>query len=345
MSVLAAPALASGKQLVKLVTTWPRNFPGLGTGAQRIADRITATSDGRLDVKLFAAGELVPAFDSFDAVAGGTAQMYHGAEYYWQNKHRGFNFFAAVPLGMTSKEMNSWIFYGGGQALWDELSAGFGIKPLLAGNTGVQMGGWFRDPVTSLADLKGLRIRMPGLGGETLRRLGAEPVALPGGEIFAALQAGKIDAAEWLAPHNDLAFGLHKQLKTYMYPGFHEPGTALSLGLNKTWWDGLSVADQSLISACAEAENDMMIAEFDARNGAAMNTLLRDHGVSLHAFPSELWREIALTGDKVVAEVARDDALAARIYASYFRFRKSVAGWSELSDQAFLRARADALAS
>ncbi|MEM1299591.1 MAG: TRAP transporter substrate-binding protein [Pseudomonadota bacterium] len=324
------------------MTTWPRDFPGLGTGAQRVADRITQTSDGRLTVKLFAAGELVKAFDSFDAVASGEAHMYHAADYYWQNRHKGFNFFTSVPLGLTAKEMNSWILFGGGQKLWDELSGAFGIKAMLAGNTGVQMGGWFKDPITSLEDLKSLKMRIPGLGGATLQALGAKTVTTPGGEIFAKLQSGEINATEWVNPYNDRAFGFQKLLKTYMYPGFHEPGTAVSLGINRQWWDGLEESDRLLITACAEAENDLMIAEYNANNGNDLKALTAD-GVKLAAFPKEVWDEIAKTGDAVVADAAKEDVLAARIYTSYQRFRKSVAGWSEISEQAFLRARADAL--
>ena len=344
-AALATPALSQGRQQVRMVTTWPRNFPGLGTGAQRVADRITLTSGGRLDVKVFAAGELVKPFDSFDAVANGEAEMYHAADYYWQNRHPGFNFYSSVPLGLTTKEMNSWITYGGGQELWDELSAGFGIKAMLAGNSGVQMGGWFKDPIRSVDDLKALKMRMPGLGGAVLRELGANAISLPGGEIFSALQDGRINATEWVGPYNDLAFGFHKLLKTYMYPGFHEPGTAISLGINLKWWNVLPESDRTLIQSCAEAENDVMIAEFNANNGLSLRELVNEHGVKVEAFPTDLWAQIAKTGDQVVANVARTDLLAAKIFASYLKFRKSVAGWSEISDQAYLRARADVLAS
>ncbi|MEM1161938.1 MAG: TRAP transporter substrate-binding protein [Pseudomonadota bacterium] len=327
-----------------MVTTWPRNFPGLGTGAERIAQRITQTSGERLTVKVFAAGELVAPFDSFDAVANGDAHMYHAADYYWQKKHRGLNFFTTVPLGLTTKEMNAWIAYGGGQELWDELSGGFGIKPLLAGNSGVQMGGWFQSTIKSLDDLKTLKMRIPGLGGAALKELGAETISLPGGEIFNAIKEGRINAAEWVSPYNDLAFGIQDLLKIYMYPGFHEPGTAVSLGINLSFWQGLTDEDRTLITACTEAENDVMIAEFNANNGNSLRKLKEAHGVSVEAFPKEVWDAFAKTGEEVVANVARDDLLSAKIYASYIRFRKSVAGWSEISDQAYLRARADVLA-
>jgi TRAP-type mannitol/chloroaromatic compound transport system substrate-binding protein len=341
---LAAPAvLAQDKQVVRMVTTWPRNFPGLGTGAQRVADRITATSGGRIEVKLFAAGELVPAFESFDAVATGAAEMYHGADYYWQGKHKGYNFFTAVPLGFTAQELQAWIHFGGGRALWDELGANFGVKGFLAGNTGVQMGGWFRNPITSLDDMKGLKMRMPGLGGEVLRQLGATAVALPGGEIFPALQAGTIDATEWVGPYNDLAFGFQNILKNYVYPGFHEPGSGLSVGVNMAWFDGLSDADKALIEACCTAENDVMASEYNARNGDSLNRLITEHGVQLVKMPDEVFAEIARISDEVVASVGSEDDLGKRIYESYAAFRKSVAPWTRLSEEAYTIARKAAL--
>ncbi len=338
-----APAVAKGKQVVKMVTTWPKNFPGLGTGAQRIADRISTMSQGGLEIKLYAAGELVPAFESFDAVASGSAQMYHGAEYYWQGKHKGFNFFTAVPLGFTAQELQAWVHFGGGQELWDELAANFGVKSFLAGNTGVQMGGWFRKPITSLDDMKGLKMRMPGLGGEVLRKLGASAVALPGGEIFPALQSGTIDATEWVGPYNDAAFGFQKILKNYMYPGFHEPGAGLGVGMNKKWWESLGKDFQAIIETACAAENDFMAAEYNARNGAALKKLIAEDGVELHRFPDEVWNQIAKISEEVVADVAGDDALGKKIYESYFKFRKDVAGWSKLSDLTYMEAREKAV--
>lgn len=327
-----------------MVTTWPKNFPGLGAGAQRVADRITACSGGRIEVKLFAAGELVPAFECFDAVSTGAAEMYHGADYYWQGKHKGYNFFTAVPLGFTAQELQGWVHWGGGRELYDELGEQFGVKGFLAGNTGVQMGGWFRNQITSLDDMKGLKMRMPGLGGEVLRQIGANAIALPGGEIFPALQAGTIDATEWVGPYNDMAFGFQKILKNYMYPGFHEPGAGLNVGINMGWWNSLDDADRAMIEACCTAENDIMMAEFTARNGSALRNLIDNDGVELHAFPEEVWKSIAEASEQVVADVANDDDLGKRIYESYFAFRTSVMPWTELSDQAYTTYRQRALA-
>jgi TRAP-type mannitol/chloroaromatic compound transport system substrate-binding protein len=329
---LAKPALSQDIQEIKLVTTWPRDFPALGTGADRLAKRITALSGGTLRVKLFAAGELVPAFDAFKAVASGKAEMYHGAEYYWEKNHKAFPFFAAVPLGMTAHELEAWIHFGGGQELWDELSGQFGVKALLAGNTGVQMGGWFQEPIKSLAQIKGLKMRIPGLGGEVIRRLGGEAISVPGGEILEALKTGRINAAEWVGPYNDKAFGFHTVAKIYMFPGFHEPGTGLSLGINKAFWDGLSEMDREIIKAAASAENDIMMAEYNARNGEALADLVQNHGVKLHIFPKEVWSQFAKVAREVVSELALADGLSNRIVESWTSFQKRVSEWQQISD-------------
>ena len=338
-STLAAPAIAQGKRELKMVTTWPKNFPGLGTGAERLAKRITEGTDGQLTVKVFAAGELVPPFESFDAVSNGTADLYHAAEYYWQGKSKAFNFFAAVPFGLTATEHTAWIYHGGGQELWDELSGGFNIKPFLAGNTGVQMGGWFNKEIGSLEDYKGLKIRMPGLGGEVLRRIGAAAVSLPGGEIFPSLQSGAIDATEWVGPWNDLAFGFYKVTKYYYYPGFHEPGTALGSGMNLKVWNSLTPAQQGAIKNAMAAENDYTWAEFNARNNDSLDTLLNKHNVKLRKFSNDVLQAIGTASGDVVKEAGASDALSQKVYDSFIAHRKQSIAWSKLSDQAYANAR------
>ncbi|WMS41099.1 TRAP transporter substrate-binding protein [Acuticoccus sp. MNP-M23] len=342
-TALAAPAIAQGRQEWKMVTTWPKNFPGLGTGAQRCADRITKMTDGRITVKLYGAGELVPAFESFDAVSNGTAEMYHGVDYYWQGKHPAFNFFATVPMGLTAPEQNAWLMFGGGQQLWDELSAGFGVKPFPCGNTGVQMGGWFREPIESLEDLKGLKMRMPGLGGEALRKLGVNVIALPGGEIFAALQSGAIDATEWVGPWNDLAFGFYRIAKNYYYPGFHEPGPTLSAGVNLDKYNALSETDKAIVENACIAENGAMYAEFVAKNGQALTTLVNQHGVTLRKFPDEVFQGFADASEEVVAEAAKHDDLAKRTYESFMKARKEYAAWTDISIQGYANERSRTL--
>ena len=344
-SALAAPAIAQGKRELKLVTTWPKGFPGLGTGAQRFADSVTAASGGRITVKLYAAGELVPPFESFDAVSQGTADMYHAAEYYWQGKHKAFNFFTAVPFGLTANEMDAWINHAGGQELWDELSAQFNLKAFPCGNTGVQMGGWFNKEINSVEDLKGLKMRMPGLGGEVLRRLGATAVTLPGGEIFPSLQSGAIDATEWVGPWNDLAFGFYKVTKYYYHPGFHEPGSTLAVGINKDVWDSFSPEDQQLIRACALAENNLSWAEFNAKNADSLDTLLTRHGVQLREFSDDVYAAFGKASQEVLEETAQVDDLSKRVYDSFAEFRRKSMGWSELADAGYMRKRKAVLSS
>ncbi len=339
-SALPAPAIAQTKRELKMVTTWPKNFPGLGTSAERLAKRITEASDGALTVKVFAGGELVPPFEAFDAVSSGTADMYHGADYYWQGKSKAFNFFTTVPFGLTATEMSTWVHHAGGQELWDELSAGFKLKPFQAGNTGVQMGGWFNKEINTVEDFKGLKFRMPGLGGEVLRRLGAAAVALPGGEIFPALQSGAIDGTEWVGPWNDLAFGFYKVAKYYYYPGFHEPGSSLSCAVNLDLWNTLPAAHKQIIRNAAQAENDDVLAEFNARNGDALETLIKEHGVQLRKFPDEVIKAIGEASGKVVAEAGSADAMTKKVYDSYMDFRAKAISWANLSDQAYWNARA-----
>lgn len=334
-STLAAPAIAQNKRTLRMVTTWPKNFPGLGTAAQKLADNITAMTDGRLTVKLYSAGELVPAFECFDAVSTGSADLYHGAEYYWQGKHKAFNFFATVPMGLTASEMDAWMYHGGGQELWDELAGKFNIKAFMAGNTGVQMGGWFTKEINAVDDLKGLKIRMPGLGGEVLRRLGASAVSLPGGEVFPSLQSGAIDATEWVGPWNDLAFGFYKITKFYYYPGFHEPGSGLASGVNLDVFNSLSKGDQAIVQNACLAENNFMFSEFNAKNGAALETLLNKHKVNLKQFPDDVFDAIGKVSEEVVAEVAKTDDLSKRIYDSYIKARKDVGDWNRIAEQTY----------
>ena len=324
---------------LKMVTTWPKNFPGIGTGAERFAQRVGELSERAINIHVYAAGELAPALSAFDAVSGGKADMYHGAEYYWQGRSRAFNFFAAVPFGMTATEINAWIHHDGGQQLWDELSAGFNIKPMMCGNSGCQAGGWFRKEINTLEDLQGLRIRIPGLGGEVFRRLGATPVTKPGGEIFLALSQGNIDAAEWIGPWNDMAFGFHTIADYYYFPGIHEPGTVLSLGLNLDLWNELSAWEQTVIRTAAESENSYMWAEFNAMNARALDLLVNQHGVKLRRFSDDILREMLKISRQVLKETAAEDDLTGRVYNSFKASLERQSFYGEVSERAFRRAR------
>jgi TRAP-type mannitol/chloroaromatic compound transport system substrate-binding protein len=338
--IAGAPAVHAQKTIeITMVSTWGRDFPGLGTGAQRFAKRLSDMTDGRMKVNYFASGERVKAFDSFDEVASGNAQIYHAAEYYWKGKHPGFPFFASVPFGLTYTEFNAWIRFGGGQELWDELAAEFGLKGLMCGNTGSQMGGWFRKEINSADDLKGLKMRIPGLGGDVMAKLGASPVSLPGGQIYENLISGSIDATEWVGPWNDGFMKFYEAAKYYYFPGMHEPGTMLCIGMNKKWWDGLSKSDQLIIEAAASMENDVMMSEFNAKNGAALAKLVIDQGVELREFNDDIYDAFGEASTEVYEETRKHSDLTARIYDSFAKARLEVGGWMKISDQAYLDKR------
>jgi TRAP-type mannitol/chloroaromatic compound transport system substrate-binding protein len=339
-SVIAAPAVhAASKIQWKMVTTWPKNFPGLGTGANSLAELITEMSGGRLTVKVYGAKELVPAFEVFDAVSRGTAEMGHGAAYYWKGKSEAAQFFSAVPFGLTAQEMNAWLYHGDGLKLWQEVYRPFGLIPAAAGNTGVQMAGWFNREIKSVDDLKGLKMRIPGLGGEALRRAGGTPVSLPGGEIFTSLKTGAIDATEWVGPWNDLAFGFHRVAKYYYYPGFQEPGPAISCGINLNVWKSLSPEHRAIVEAAAAAENCYSLAEFDTNNARALDVMRTKHKVQLRRFSDPVMLAIGDAAGQVVRDAAKADKTTARVYKSFIEFRKSMIAWSKIADHAYANAR------
>ena len=338
-AAVSAPAISQGMKELKLVTSFPKNFPGLGTSAVRVANRITAATNGRIQVKLFDAGELVPPFGVFDAVSEGNAEMYYSAEYYFPNKSQAFSFFTAVPFGMTHLETWAWLMHGGGYELWRDLHADFGMVPFVGHATGVQMGGWLNKQITKLDDYKGVKFRMPGLGGEVLRAIGVAVVNLPGGEIFPSLQSGAIDGSEWVGPWHDLAFGFHRVVKHYHWPGFHEPGTTTSYAINKQFWESLSALDQEIISAILQAEVFVQGTEYDGLSPASLEKLVTEHGVMLHKFPDDLLIELGKVSADVVSTVGATDATTKKVWDSYRAFRKTAIGWSKISLQGYMNAR------
>jgi TRAP-type mannitol/chloroaromatic compound transport system substrate-binding protein len=334
------PAIAQGARELKMVTTWPKTLPGLQSGAERVAEAITSLSGGRLNVKVFAAGQLVGAFESFDAVSSGLADMYHGSEITWAGRSPAFSYFCNVPFGLTPPEINAWIYYGGGQALWDELSAAFGLKPFICGNTGPQMGGWFTKELTGIDSYKGLRYRMPGVGGEVLRRLGAAVVNLPASEIIPSLRSGAIDASEFAGPWVDMALGLNKAAKYYYYPGFHEPGAAVSLVLNKKLWDSLGRTERSVIETAAGAENALSYADFTAHDAIALQQIANDPAIEVRKLDDSILEALGKMSGEVLYETSRKDDLTRRVYDSFIKFRTSALRWGDISERAFLNARA-----
>lgn len=341
----AAPEGAAGKPAEaarhwKMVTAWPANFPGLGTGAADLAARITRASGGRLTVKVYGGGELVPPFEVFDAVSRGTAEMGHSAAYYWKGKSEAAPFFCAVPFGMNAQEQNGWLAHGGGLELWRELYAQHQLVPFAAGNTGVQMAGWFNRELKSLADLAGLKMRIPGLGGEVMARLGVTTVNLPGAELFTALQSGAIDATEWVGPYNDLAFGLHRVAKYCYYPGWQEPGPTLECMIHKPAWEALPEDLQEIVAACCGAVNDAMLAEYTARNQRALDTLRNEHKVEFRPLPDDILAALKQASVQVLEEAAAKDPFTRKVYDSMRAFQAGAQAWHGMSEAAWYRMRA-----
>ena len=339
VSSFPKPALSQGLKKWRMGTTWPKNFPGLGVGANRLAEFIGKASGGSLTVEVYGAGEIVPAFESMDAVASGTLEMGHGAPYYWKGKVAATQFIASMPFGMNVLEQNAWIQQGGGQELSDKAYAQLGCKFFASGNTGVQAGGWFNKEINSLEDYKGLKMRIPGLGGEVVKAAGGNVVNLPGGEIPPALQSGAIDATEWVGPYNDLAFGLYKSAKFYYYPGWHEPATLLDNFINMNAWEKLDSEQKAIVEHANAAVNQAVLSEFIANNNAALNTLRKDHGVVLKKFPDEVLNGLGGLAGQVISDLASQDSLSREVLDSILKFRSEAIAYGAISEQAFYNAR------
>src|SRR6056300_1268786 len=335
-STLAAPAIAQDRIEIAMVSTWPRDFPGLGTGAQRAAQRMSEVSDGRIQVTYYAAGERVGAFDSFDEVASGNAQAYHAADYYSKGKHAGWAYFTAVPFGLTYPEMKAWLHWMGGQELHDELAGEFGLKCVPMGNTGVQWGGWFNKEINSGDDLKGLKMRIPGLGGDVMAKLGASPVSLPGGQIYENLVSGAIDATEWVGPWNDYFLKFYEAAKYYYTAGMHEPGSCIALGMNASWWSGLSDFEKAVIQAAAAEEHALAHDETMARNGEYLTKLVNEQGVEIRAFNDDVWDAMGEAALEVFEETRDHSALATEVDDAFQKAMREIGGMLENFETTFL---------
>ena len=323
----------------RLVTSWPKNYPGLGMAPERIADLVEEMSDGQMIITVYGAEEQVPAFGVFDAVSSGSHQMGHSGGYFWKGKVPAAQFFTSVPFGLTADEINAWVNRGGGLELWREIYEPFNIYPIPAGNTGTQMFGWFNKEINSLEDVKGLKMRIPGIGGEVLKEAGGIPVTLPGGELFTALQTGVIDATEWVGPYNDLTFGFHQAAKYYYYPGWHEPGPMLELIINLDEWNSLPKHLQVIIETATKAVNQDMLDEYLAKNNQALTELVEVHGVELRRLPDDVIEEFRTISDQILEELAQEDETIAKVYNSYKSFKQDVSEYHKISEDAFIEAR------
>ena len=323
----------------RLVTAWPKNYPGLGMAPERIADLVEEMSNGQMKITVYGAGAQVPAFGVFDAVSSGSHQMGHSGGYFWKGKVPAAQFFTGVPFGLTADEINAWTNRGGGLELWREIYEPFNIYPIPAGNTGTQMFGWFNKEINSLEDIKGLKMRIPGIGGEVLKRAGGIPVTLPGGELFTALQTGVIDATEWVGPYNDLTFGFQQTAKYYYYPGWHEPGSMLELLINKDAWDTLPKHLQVIIETASKAVNQDILDEYTARNNKALRELVDVHGVELRRLPDDVIAEFKIIANEILEENAFEDETVNKVYQSYLKFKNEVSEYHKVSEDAFVEAR------
>lgn len=337
---VAAPAIAktTGTTRLTLVSVWPRDLPGLGDGAQRLADRVNAATGGTFEIVVMGPGELAPPFETFDIVAAGEADMYYATDLFWHGKSPAFSFFGGVPFGLTAGEMTAWIRHGGGQRLWDDLAARFNLKPFMVGNLGGQMGGWFNREITGPDDLAGLKVSVPGLAGSALRRAGADAVATPPGNLRGGLETGFLDAATGFGPWTDLNLGLFEVAEFYYYPGF-QPGLQLGAAINRDAWHRLSEPHQRVLEMAAAAENDWTQASYDARNGTALRTLRRDKKVAVRPFPDSVLSSVGNAAGHVVAAAGDADDDARAVYRNFLEFRRRAMSWSKFSDQTFAEAR------
>jgi TRAP-type mannitol/chloroaromatic compound transport system substrate-binding protein len=342
-STFVAPAVAQARIEWRMVTTWPKDAPGVGVNAQRLADKIGQMSDGRLSVRLYAAGELVPPFEALATVQQGNAELAHSASFFWLGKSDALNYFGSMSFGLTASEIMGWLYFGGGLALWEEAMAAFDIKPLFAGSSGISAGGWFRKEINSLDDLKGLKIRIAGLGAQVMERLGATPVLTPPAEVYPAMAAGTVDAAEFIGPWNDQAFGLYQVAKYYYQPGWHEIGPTAELLVNRSAWESLPADLQAIIEAAASASAMEYYADYAFHNAVSLQPLVAEHGLELRLFPDNVVAALGSTSLEVLAELGERTPLTRKIHESYMGFLGQANVYSQWFDLPTLRMRAATL--
>ena len=339
LAVGGAPAVAEGRRELTMIMTWPKGTPGVGVNAARFAEAVTTLTDGRLTIKLFGAGDLVPPFESLDAVMAGTADICHSTPYYWVGKQKALHYFTGTPFGLTAQELAAWIHFGGGQALWEEAYAPLGVQPFFAGSSGTQAGGWFRREINTPEDFQGLKFRIAGLGSEVLRRLGATAVALPPGEIAPALMSGAIDGADWIGPWNDLAFGLYRSAPYYYMPGVFEPGSGLEIVVNKAVYDSLGPDLQAAIRTAALATAHETLSDFTYHNVVSFKPLVNGHDVKLRRFNADIIKALAAESQAVLEDLAASDELAGKVHASFIAFLGQARRYAPQAEGGFLDAR------
>lgn len=338
-SAAAGDAAVQQRYQWKMITSWPKNLPALGTAPEQFAERVEKMSNGRMQIRVYGANELVGGLEVFDAVSAGTAEIGHSGPYYWQGKINATPFFSTIPFGLTGTEMDAWLEFGGGNELWREVYAPFNLIPVRGGNSGTQMFGWFNREINSLADLQGLKMRIPGLGGEVFARAGGVPVTMQVSEVFTALETGALDATEWVSPYNDLAAGYHTVARYYYYPGWHEPGSTLETIFNKQAFEALPEDLQEILMTASEVMNQRIHDELTARNNEALQALINEHDVEIRRLPDDVLQEFRRISEQVIEEMANVDATSQRVYASWKSFLDGVSAYHRIAEDAFIEAR------
>lgn len=332
----SGPAIRTDKRYEwKMVTTWTPNLPILQESARLLAEWVEEMSEGRMKITVYAGGELIPALEGFEAVSQGVAEMGHGAAYYWAGKAPATQFFSSVPFGMNAQQVTAWLYSGGGLKLWEDVYAPFNLIPIPAGNTGFQMGGWFRKEIHSTEDLQGLKMRIPGLGGDVIKRAGGSAILSPLGEIYTNLDRGVIDATEWIGPYHDYLMGFYRAAKYYYYPGWHEPGTVTELMINKSAFEALPNYLQTVIRTAAARSMHWVLSEFDAKNNIYLQKLINEEGVQLRKFPDAVLTTLKGYSDEVITQLVDTDEDSKKVYESFTSFRKTVSGWTDLGEKIY----------
>ncbi len=337
VSSFPAPAI-SGGHMEWIACSAFGKASGLGKAIDRFASYVNNASD-KLKITVYHGGELVPPLESLDAVRSGAAQMAYGAGYYWTNISMAPSFSAALPFGLTAQEQNAWCYYGGGIEAADKAYNAIGVKFLPMGNTGNQMGGWFNKEINSLADFEGLKIRMPGLGGEVLKSFGANTVLLAGADVLPSLASGAIDATEWIGPAADLGKGLHQAAKYYYNPGWHEPATILDCSIDMFEWEKLDDATRELITVATKAVNMEVLSFFQAVNDSSYQKLINEHGVQMRQLPDPVMNALGQRAGEVCSAIAAEDPVSQALFSHIVEFRSSILRWTNTSEKEYMRVR------
>lgn len=335
-STIENPAIHTNKKFRwYMVTTWPPNFPIIGTACNRFAEKIREMSNGQLEIRIYGADELIPALEVFEAVSSGTAQVGHAASYYWTGKVPAAQFFTTVPFGLNAMEQTAWINHGGGMELWRKIYSRFNLRPYIGGNTCVQMGGWFNKEINTIQDFKSLKMRIPGLAGRILKEVGATPVLVAAGEIYTNLERGVIDAIEWLGPFHDQLLGFQDIADYYYTPGWHEPGSSLEITINQDAYDELPTHLRQIVDVCAGEVNDWMTSEMLYKNAESYASLKEKGQIEIRNFSRETLEELRKATNDTLSGMATSNAEIREVYDAFMKFKSMIRSYTDVSEKLY----------